>query len=132
MSFGLGVYAPFGLSMKWPEDSGFRSVALDGRVTYLTVQPVVAWRVHPTLSAAAGPTFNLGQTDLKQGLSPFAGNDSFTLKGDAFAPGLGVGVLWQPLEEHSFGVVYRSATTMEDGRYEWWRHALSVSVGKES
>lgn len=113
LSFGLGVYAPFGLSMKWPENTGFRSVALEGRVTYLTLQPVVAWRVHPTLSVAAGPTLNFGQTDLKQGLSPFANNDSFRFKGEAFAPGFGVGVLWQPLEKHSFGVVYRSATTMD-------------------
>jgi long-chain fatty acid transport protein len=113
ISFGLGVYAPFGLSMKWPENSGFRSVAREGRVTYLTLQPVVAWRVNPTLSVAAGPTFNFGQTELKQGLSPLAGNDSFQFKGDAFAPGFTAGILWQPLEKHSFGVTYRSATTMD-------------------
>ncbi|MGH8761276.1 MAG: hypothetical protein ACREVW_17500, partial [Burkholderiales bacterium] len=27
------------------ENSGFRSVALEGRVTYLTLQPVVAWQI---------------------------------------------------------------------------------------
>ncbi len=141
VSFGLGVYAPFGLSMKWPEDSGFRSVAIEGSVTYLTLQPVIAWQIFggrsrreeaqinnstennesrhldsyngPSLSIAAGPTFNFGQTELKQGLSPVPDNDSFKFKGDAFAPGFSAGILWQPLEQHSFGLVYRSATTMD-------------------
>lgn len=115
VSFGLGAYVPFGLRMQWPEDSGFRSVALEGSVRYFTVQPVVAWQVHRTLSIAAGPTLNYAQTDLKQGLSPFAGNDSFEFKGDAFAPGFGVGARWQPLEQLAFGFVYRSATTMDFG-----------------
>jgi long-chain fatty acid transport protein len=50
---------------------------------------------------------------MKQGLSPFVGNDYFHFKGDAFAPGVGAGLRWQPLEQHSFGVVYRSATKMD-------------------
>ena len=45
LAFGVGLYSPFGLSMKWPETTGFRSVALDGRVEYLTLSPVVAWQV---------------------------------------------------------------------------------------
>ena len=147
LSVGVGVYAPFGLSMKWPETTGFRSAALAGRVQYLTVQPVIAWEIFggrsrreeahfnserggrnaegkseppyvgsyhgPSLSLAVGPTLNYARTDLKQGLSPFAGNDQFHFKGDAFAPGVGAGLRWQPLEQHSFGVVYRSATTMD-------------------
>ena len=113
VSFGLGVYSPFGLSMKWPENTGFRSVALEGSVQYFTVQPVIAWQAHPTLSLGIGPTLNYARTDLKQGLSPFAGNDSFRFKGDAFAPGFTAGIHWQPVEQHAFGIVYRSATTMD-------------------
>jgi len=45
LAFGVGLYSPFGLSMKWPETTGFRSVALDGRVEYLTLSPVVAWQI---------------------------------------------------------------------------------------
>ena len=32
LSFGLGVYAPFGLGVTWPQDTGFRSVAIRGEV----------------------------------------------------------------------------------------------------
>jgi long-chain fatty acid transport protein len=55
LSYGLGVYAPFGLGVKWPEDSGFRSIAVESRLTYITINPVIAWKVHPTLSIAVGP-----------------------------------------------------------------------------
>ena len=149
VSLGLGVFAPFGLSMKWPENTGFRQVAIEGRVQYLTVQPVIAWQVFgpergvhaastpegqagaepvgdstlkraearapftPSLSLAIGPSLNYARTDLQQGLSPFAGNDYFRFKGDAFSPGFSAGVRWQPLEQHAFGVTYRSATKMD-------------------
>jgi len=42
VSFGLGVYAPYGGKSSWPQDTGFRAVALDGSLTYLTINPVVA------------------------------------------------------------------------------------------
>jgi long-chain fatty acid transport protein len=139
LSFGVGVFAPFGLSMKWPENTGFRQAALAGRVQYLTVQPVIAIRLvgrgvltapenatdadgalrtarptfEPDLSLAIGPTLNYARTDLKQGLSPVAGNDSFRFKGDAFAPGFVAGLRWQPLEQHAFGITYRSATKVD-------------------
>src|SRR3989442_9069568 len=51
-SFGLGVYAPFGLGMEWPDNAPFRNAALEAKLTYITVNPVVAWRPHPTLSIA--------------------------------------------------------------------------------
>ena len=58
LSFGLGIYAPFGLGVEWPQDTGFRSIALESRLQYITVNPVIAWKVLPTLSIAAGPTLN--------------------------------------------------------------------------
>lgn len=113
LAFGIGLYAPFGLSMKWPETTGFRSVAMDGSVQYLTLQPVIAWQVHRTLALGIGPTLNYARTDLKQGLSPFVANDFFRFKGDDFAAGFSVGLRWQPVEKHAFGVTYRSATTVD-------------------
>ena len=56
VAFGLGIYSPFGLSNEWPDNTGFRTLGLRGRLTYLTINPVVAWEVLPGLSLAAGPT----------------------------------------------------------------------------
>ena len=34
ITFGLGVYAPFGLGLKWAQDSGFRNVGTESQLTY--------------------------------------------------------------------------------------------------
>jgi long-chain fatty acid transport protein len=113
LSFGLGVYAPFGLGVKWPGDSGLRSLALDSKLTFLTVNPVVAWKVLPSLSLAVGPTINYGKIKFTRGLA--SPGDYFRFVGDDFAFGLTAGVLWQPHPMWSFGGSYRLATTMDFG-----------------
>src|SRR5258707_9188949 len=52
VSFGLGIYAPFGLGMEWPDNAPFRNAGLEVELTYLTINPVVAWKPLPTLSIA--------------------------------------------------------------------------------
>lgn len=54
LSFGLGLYAPFGLGVEWPENSSFRSLAIESRLQYLTFNPVIAWKITPQLSLAVG------------------------------------------------------------------------------
>ncbi len=73
LSFGLGVYSPFGLEMEWPDDAPFRNAGLKASLTYITLNPVIAWRPLPTLSLAIGPTFNYSEAKLRQGVvvSPY-------------------------------------------------------------
>jgi long-chain fatty acid transport protein len=114
-SFGLGVHAPFGLGMEWPDDVPFRNAALEAELTYVTLNAVIAWRVHPTLSIAVGPTFDYSDATLRQGVavSPYY----FKFKGDDLAFGFNAGILWQPHPQWSFGAKYVSATTLDyDGR----------------
>jgi long-chain fatty acid transport protein len=119
IAVGLGVYAPFGLGIEWPETTGFRSLAIESEMSYMTLNPVIAWRVLTNLSIAAGPTLNYSKLDLKRGVTPYVGNDYSTLDGDATAFGFNVGVLWQPHPKVSFGIAYRSKTKMDyDGQTE--------------
>ena len=117
VSFGLGVYSPFGLSMKWPNDAPFRQEALNASLTYITMNPVVAWKVLPSLSISAGPTFNYSQIQLVQGLLPtplpMFPADQSEFKGDAWSYGFNGGVLWQPHPQWSFGASYRSSSRMD-------------------
>ena len=110
-SFGLGVYAPFGLGVDWPENSPLRSLALDSKLTYITINPVLAWKILPSLSVAAGPTFNYAKIEFSRGLA--TPSDYFRFDGDDYALGMTAGVLWQPVEKWSFGANYRLATTMD-------------------
>ncbi|HUA67869.1 MAG TPA: outer membrane protein transport protein, partial [Candidatus Saccharimonadales bacterium] len=114
VSFGLGVYAPFGLGLEWAQNTGFRNVtgAIESSLTYMTFNPVVAIKLAPNLSIGGGVSANYAYAHLKQGLSSTPNNDDFEFKGDGWAVGYNLGALWQPIEELSFGATFRSSTVV--------------------
>src|SRR6185369_3012505 len=108
LSFGLGLYSPYGLSTKWPQDTGFRTVGTEASLTYFTFNPVVALKVLPNLSIGAGITVNYADVKLEQGLLwPNQPYDNFEFKGNAWDVGYNLGVLWQPHEKVSIGASFR-------------------------
>lgn len=109
---GLGVYAPFGLGLQWPDNTGFRTIAEEGRLLYTTIHPAIAWRIHPTLSISAGPKIDYSQVLLRQAIG-FTPGDSFLFKGRDVDFGYKLGLRWQPMEQIAFGATYSSATTMK-------------------
>lgn len=122
LSFGLGVYSPFGLGVRWPQDTGFRSVATKGRLTYITLNPVVAWELVTGFSLAGGVAVNYANISLNQGLlrtqAPF--DNFFRFKGDGWSVGYNLGLLWQPHQKVSLGAAFRSpATVTLDGATEF-------------
>lgn len=127
-AFGLGIYVPFGLGLNWPEKTPFRNEAVEGRLQYTTISPVVAWKITPTLSIAAGPTINFGQVFLRKGIGLVPG-DEFRFRGSGFAFGAKAGLLWQPHQKWSFGVNYFSPTTVD---FDGHSSAKPVFAGKQS
>ena len=115
LSFGLGTYSPYGFRMEWPSTSLMAEQGFLGQISYYTLNAVVAYQVLPSLSVAAGPTINYSEVNLLEypgpgvGL-PFTYADHF--RGRDWAEGYNLGVLWHPLDQHSFGVTYRSGTVM--------------------
>jgi long-chain fatty acid transport protein len=112
LSFGLGVYAPYGLSLDWGNNTPFATAAEKGSLTYLTINPVVAWKIHPALSLAIGPTINYSSADFRRGIGIMPG-DQFRLQGNSWAYGFNAGLRWQPHEKWAFGLSYRSTTTVD-------------------
>jgi long-chain fatty acid transport protein len=108
LTLGLGTYSPYGLRMEWPSSAPFTAAGQTGEIDYYTLNPVIAYQILPSLSIAAGPTLNYSEADLKETFGPFV--DHF--RGRDTDLGYTVGVLWHPLDQHSFGVNYRSATDM--------------------
>jgi long-chain fatty acid transport protein len=120
LSFGLGIYAPYGLSLDYGENTPFRTLAENGKLLYACVNPVVAWQIHPTVSIAIGPTLNYSQATLETGISPAPATDSFRFKGDGFDAGFNAGIFWHPCSMLAFGVNYRSATEVDfDGHSQF-------------
>ena len=112
VSFGLGVYSPFGLSSRWPQDTGFRSIAIEGSLTYVTINPVIALKLDHNFSIAAGVMVNYVDVYLQQGLTGVPNNDSFAFRGDGWDAGYNLGLLWQPYEQVSLGINFRSKTSV--------------------
>jgi long-chain fatty acid transport protein len=112
LSFGLGVYAPYGLSLDWSQQSPHETMAQKGSILYLCFNPVVSWKIHRTLSIAIGPTINYSSAEFERAIGLFP-NDQFRVDGDGMGYGFNAGILWQPLDQWSFGVNYRYTTTVD-------------------
>lgn len=126
-SYGVGIYAPFGAGLTWPQDTGFRSVAIESETAYIRFNPVVAVKLSPQWSIAAGATVNYAKTDLAQGLRVSTANNYFRFEGDGWSPGFNLGVLWQPHEKWSFGATFRSSTEVTfEGHTEFERAPVIV------
>ena len=114
-SFGAGLYAPYGAGISWPQDTGFRAVATQGRLSYIRFNPVAAVKLAPTLSLGVGVMVDYGDINLEQGLlrrqAPL--KNSFRFSGDGFTVGYNLGLLWQPDEKISFGATFRSSTRID-------------------
>lgn len=122
VSAGLGVYAPFGLGLEWPQDTGFRTIAIEGALTYLTLNPVVAVKLGDNVFLGGGVAVNYGKLEMEQGLlrteTPFA--NFFRFSGDGWSVGYDLGVLWQPRGKISLGATLRSSAQITmDGHTEF-------------
>lgn len=107
LSAGLGLYAPFGLATDWPDNSPFFAVADRSELRYLTVHPVLAYRVSEKLSIGGGPTFNFANLEFQQNLT------GFRFEGDDQSTGFVASLLWTPADEHAFALLYRSGATSD-------------------
>ncbi len=103
-AFGLGMYAPFGLSTEWPGTSDFATLATKSELTTLDVAAVLAWEIAPGLSLGAGPVFHRADGDLRRDFTPV---NEYYFEGDGEAPGFSAGIRWQPSERHAFGLSYQ-------------------------
>lgn len=129
LSFGLGVYAPYGLSVDWGRDTPFNTLAERGRVLYLCFNPVIAWQIVPTLSVAAGPTINYSEGNFETGIGLTPG-DMFWFKGDGMAHGFNAGIRWQPCDQLAFGVSYRLETKVDyEGTSQTYPYAPITDTG---
>ena len=107
---GLGIYSPYGLGSEWSDDSPFRSYATKTQLQYVCINPVAAIRVADGLTVAAGLTVNYGHADLRRGI--ILPGDELRVDAEGWSYGFTAGLLWQPSPRHSFGAMYRSASSM--------------------
>ena len=110
-SFGVGLFAPYGLAVDYGRDTPISTIAIEGELLFATVNPTVAYQVTPDFSVGVGLALNYSEISLTRalGLSP---GDAFSFEGDDTSLGFNLGALWQPCDQWSMGLNFRSATKM--------------------
>ena len=115
LSFGLGVYTPFGSSVKWPENWKGYSVLRSLKLQAIFVQPTVSFKLSDRLGVGAGFVYASGSVDLRKGIGALATPDGFSearLQGSAEGLGYNLGLFGKLSDELGFGLNYRSRVDM--------------------
>ncbi len=112
---GLGVYTPYGNTVEWPDDWAGRIVSQNVNLKAIFLQPTLSFALNDKLGIGGGLTYVLGDVVLERAI-PLDKNDpnsdeaDIMLETDGFANGIGynVGIFYEPTNEMSLGLNYRS------------------------
>jgi long-chain fatty acid transport protein len=118
---GLGVYTPFGSTVNWGNEWGGRYGMDQLKLQAIYVQPTVSYAINEKIGVGVGLTYVMGSVNLQRAV-PVQNQDgtegSIELDGKAnSAFGFNAGIFFQPTEQLSIGVNYRSRVDLnvEDG-----------------
>ncbi|GAB4310775.1 MAG: outer membrane protein transport protein [Bacteroidales bacterium] len=116
LSVGVGVYTPFGSSVKWDSDWQGKYLVQDIALKTVFIQPTVSYQLSEKFGLGAGLVIATGSVDLNRAIAPPV-NGHFNMNGSTTAFGFNAGAYFKPSDKLSIGVDYRSKVTMkiEDG-----------------
>ncbi|MBF0264557.1 MAG: outer membrane protein transport protein [Gammaproteobacteria bacterium] len=119
LSYGLGIYTPYGNAVEWEQDWAGSHLVNDIELKAIYIQPTISYKINDKYSIGFGPTYVLGSVEfnrnLSTSLSDANGNRSnVTLNADNIgAWGYNVGFLAKPIDKLSIGVGYRSKVVLK-------------------
>ncbi len=118
LSFGLGVFTPYGLGTKWADTWVGRAIATETNLQSFYINPTVAYRVSPELSIGVGFDYAIANVTLKRKVpvpvsATMVIEGDLSLKGSGYAAGFNAGVQYKPIEMISIGASYRSKVKMD-------------------
>lgn len=123
LSFGLGVYLPYGSTVQYEKDWEGSHLLNNLALSTFFIQPTVSYKIADWISVGAGLTIVLGSVEQERNLgrnvTDDKGNRSFVaVEASTTAFGFNAGVLLTPLKELRVGVNYRSGVEVEtdDGK----------------
>lgn len=120
LTFGVGVYAPFGLGTEWDEDWVGRGGSIKAEIATLFANPAIGYKLPNfgigDVRIGAGLLISVfGDVQLKRAVTSFTPEGTFNLDGDMkeAAFGYNLGLLYSPIDMLTFGFTYRSNVEME-------------------
>lgn len=116
-ALGLGLYAPYGLALRWPQNSPGRTVVSEADLQAPFITPAVAFDLSawvPGLAWGGGLDLVPASVVLKRDVAFGTDFGSVALGGNAFGLGARAGLLYRsPSWPLSFGVTWRSPVTLD-------------------
>lgn len=114
---GLGVYTPYGSTVKWGDEWNGRFGLSELSLSAIYFQPTLSYQISDKVGIGAGLIVATGNVNLQRQI-PIQGPDGtepgIELDGTADTGfGYNVGIYFQPSEKFSIGVDYRSRINLE-------------------
>lgn len=107
LAFGIGVFNPYGLGSKWPDNWVGRAITVESDLKTFYINPTVAYKFSEDLSIGAGFNFVYSTVTLTRKITTFNPEVDVKLSGDGTGMGFNVGWLLK-LDPVSVGFSYRS------------------------
>ena len=101
---GLGLTVPYGMGTEYGEGWEGKSRGTESMILTFDINPNLAWKVNEKLSVGGGISLQYAKAELSMGMGPMQAN----VKGDSWAWGWNVGLMFQPVETVRLGLAYRS------------------------
>jgi long-chain fatty acid transport protein len=124
LSFGLGIFNPYGLGTEWDENWVGRALGIKSTLRTFFFNPTVAYRVSDNLGIGAGFNYVYGTVLLTQAVPldqfgiPAEGKVDFDGTGNGM--GWNVGIYFTATEQLTLGLSYRSSIDLDfDGDSEF-------------
>jgi len=112
IAVGVGVYTPFGSSVKWADDWAGRYLIRDISLSAIYIQPTIAYQYKGKFGIGAGFVYAIGNVELNKAL-PYSETSAVNLKGKTSNYGFNAGIFYKPTEKLNIGISYRSQIVME-------------------
>lgn len=103
---GLGLTVPYGMGTEFGEGWEGRERGTESMILTFDINPNLAWKVNEKLSVGGGVSLQYAKAEL--GFGRIVSENGQNVKGDSWAWGWNVGVMFQPVETVRLGLAYRS------------------------
>jgi long-chain fatty acid transport protein len=120
LSFGIGVYTPYGLGTKWADDWAGKQITTKVELQTFYINPTVAYKVTPELAIGVGFDYVIANVTLNNvphvNLSALGGptfDAPLAMDGKGTGAGFNVGIQYTPMDMISIGASYRSKVKVD-------------------
>ncbi len=113
---GLGVYTPYGNSLRWEEGWKYRFMLREISMTTIFIQPTFSYNISDRIGVGAGLIYAIGMVNLQRDLPVSDQNGEFgrvELDGSTTGIGFNAGIYGSLNDAISLGVSYRSRIDMD-------------------